>query len=126
MSKQKCKDILKCRNGWENIYNPIIDEIIRHDNLQVHKEDKIGIKEVDSFDGHLFIAFVNPHNIPSKINGMYIDGINESKNTCEFCGQRKDTGFTISKDEKIVCCERCYHTYLENKPRTTRWMKNQK
>lgn len=122
-------NIINCRSGWKNLYQPIVDDVINFDKNQRIASNKIGIKRVTNIEGKLYVLLVNPENATKSLIDKISKAQSESEFTCEFCGKKSgddsneidNVGYAFSKDEKIICCKKCYNTYLLTKERTSRW-----
>lgn len=112
--------VIKCNDGWKDLYQPIIDEIIKFDNSQNNVFNKIGIKSVINSLGELTILLYQPHNLPDKIKDMIIKAKTKSLSTCEFCGTTQNVGTTINKNY-VICCKSCWEKHIKATTQNSFW-----
>lgn len=113
--------IVKCKKGWESIYNPIIDAIYKHDSEQEYIKDKIGVEEISEEYGMFKIELIQPRNLTDEISQMITNAGRDSLRICEFCGTIENVGVTMNFRYK-TCCRSCWRNeILEYEPKSV-WM----
>lgn len=116
----KIRNVVTCREGWKNIYNPIIEMIIEHDNTKTDNDDKIGVGQVKEKWGALEILPLNGINVIPTIRNAIIDAYTLSMKTCEFCGETNNVGATMNHWTK-TCCMACWEKEIVTTFPDSRW-----
>lgn len=114
------ENVIKCKSGWKKLYQPVIDEIFKHDDLQKSVISKIGVCSVKNLDGELCISVEDYRNTPDSISEAIMKARIDSRNTCEYCGSTKEIGTTMNY-EFITCCKDCWMTHVLSKQDKSVW-----
>ena len=110
--------IVKCKEGWKSIYQPIINKIYKHDSSKTNVDEKIGVEEICEKYGMIAIKVIQPFNLTDEISAMITEAGRESLNVCEFCGTRESVGVTMNFRYK-TCCRSCWkRNILEYEPKS--------
>lgn len=99
--------IVKCEKGWKTIYQPVIEEIYKHDCSKTNVEDKIGVEEICEKYGMIAIKPINPFNLTDEISMIITNAGRDSLTVCEYCGSRENVGVTMNYRYK-TCCKHCW------------------
>lgn len=94
---------IECGDGWEKLYQPIIDEIVEYNNNH-SEEDKITISQIkEKFGGLRFYADNTPTSISEKID----QAESKSYHVCERCGSEHEVGFLSMNGWIYTRCRKC-------------------
>ncbi len=112
--------LIECRDGWKQLYQPVIDAIKEHDDVQTSEDKKIGIAQIKEKWGALEIYPKNRENMPEKIREMILKASNDSKHVCEYCGTKENVGTTMNHWYK-TCCKSCWEKKISIYNEDSRW-----
>lgn len=101
-------NVVMAKNGWEKLYQPIIDNIVEYDKKQSDAEHKIGIDAIGSKNGLMFVNLYHPESVPIRIQNIINDNIAKSAHMCERCGTKLEVGTTMNYQIE-TCCRKCWH-----------------
>lgn len=114
------ENVIKCREGWKKLYQPVIDAIFKHDDSQESVKSKIGVCTIKNIDGELCIVTEDYLNTTDSINEAIMKARIKSRNTCEYCGTAKDIGTTMNY-EFVTCCSDCWRAHILPKQEKSIW-----
>lgn len=104
-------NVVMCNEGWKSLYQPIIDDVLKYDDLVYLPEDRIGIQSVACVDGLMEITLINPHNAYDSLAKDIKDAENASSRMCEYCGETSHVGTTMNFFYK-TCCKACWEKHI--------------